>query len=268
MKQKVEFVVWSDVHVDVTDTMYTRLEDLGDTCLNKVLLLAGDIADTEEDIQIFLKHCGSRFEHVFYTPGNHEHWGRTEGELRYLIDTSEHIPGNVTFLQREAVTYKGVHIIGATLWTDYNDMDPLVLDTVRHSMACDFGSMDVTAHTLYYRHIQDKGFIFTELMQNSDKPCVVMTHHGCTSKSVSEHYNNPLYYATNYAYYSELSRDILDVCEKRLEPMKWVHGHMHNTARYDVGDMCEVVLNPFGYSRFQTDFETITGFTFETEAEQ
>lgn len=261
---QVDFVVWSDVHVDVSDTMYTRLEDLGDSCKRKILLLAGDIADVEEDIIIFLSRCGDRFEHVFYTPGNHEHWGRSEDELKLLL-TSHHIPDNVTVLRRRAATYKGVRIIGATLWTDYNDMDPSVLSIVKFTMGRDFERMGVDADTLYYRHLQDKGFIFSELLKHKDIPCVVMTHHGCCSKSVAEQYQNVSHYETNYAYYTELSEDILKVCEKRNAEIKWVHGHMHNTARYPIGGMCELILNPFGYSRFQTDFELLTGFTLESD---
>ncbi|MGA9770944.1 MAG: metallophosphoesterase [Blastocatellia bacterium] len=71
----------SDLHTDFREN-WQLVEQLSKSLYqNDVLIVAGDIADTNEIIKRTLSLLRSRFKMVFYTPGNHELWvrNRTEG---------------------------------------------------------------------------------------------------------------------------------------------------------------------------------------------
>ena len=69
---------------------------------------------------------------------------------------------------------------------------------------------------------------------------IVMTHHAPTFKSIHPKYINDR--QLNGAYASDLSDFILD----RPLIKYWLHGHIHATNDYMVGD-CRVISNPRGY---------------------
>lgn len=71
----------SDIHTDYDENWHwvekiSRVEHLND-----VLILAGDISDSVDNITRCLERCVSCFYRVFYLPGNHELWvGRESKE--------------------------------------------------------------------------------------------------------------------------------------------------------------------------------------------
>jgi predicted phosphodiesterase len=68
----------SDLHVDFKENrlLIERLSDVA--YQNDALILAGDIADHLETIKDTLSLLCSKFWRVFFTPGNHELWVRTD----------------------------------------------------------------------------------------------------------------------------------------------------------------------------------------------
>ena len=77
------------------------------------------------------------------------------------------------------------------------------------------------------RHLQSVAFIRGALKKNKGKKCVVVTHHAPSPRSVSLQYQGD---ALNPAFFSDLTNVILD-----HQPVAWVHGHMHDTKRYNIG---------------------------------
>lgn len=60
----------SDVHTDREDNV-NWLKDL-DEHPGDVLILAGDVSAELKDLEMTLRICLEKFEHVFFTPGNHD----------------------------------------------------------------------------------------------------------------------------------------------------------------------------------------------------
>lgn len=267
---EAKFILWSDVHVDVSTRIFDVLAEAPEgKYADHALLLAGDVADGSEPelISLFLTKCAEAFNRVFYTPGNHEYWGGGLLTLKDIVDEVNDRVGkdNVILLDRSYAHYRGCIVVGATLWTDYCNMRPSVVSYVTRSMAVDFGNMGQDPIGLYTKNLQDKGYIYNTLLRYPHTPIVVMTHHGCSGLSVDEQYNNAIHENTNYAYYSELSSDIIAICDKRHAPMVWVHGHMHTQKSYKIGDKCDVLVNACGYSKFETYFDPDVGFTLSNE---
>ncbi len=81
---------------------------------------------------------------------------------------------------------------------------------------------------------------------------VVVTHHGPSEKSVPEEYIGDVVtssYVSNYV--SNLESTILE-----YEPDLWLHGHLHNSSSYKLGD-CQIAWNPKGYSdELNPDFDS------------
>jgi predicted phosphodiesterase len=69
----------SDIHTDFKKN-WSVVAELSDTeYLNDALIVAGDIADQLETIRNSLLLLRSKFQRVFYVPGNHELWVRGGG---------------------------------------------------------------------------------------------------------------------------------------------------------------------------------------------
>jgi predicted phosphodiesterase len=76
----------SDLHTDFREN-WLLVEQLSKSLYqNDVLIVAGDIADSNEVIKRTLSLLRSRFNMVFYTPGNHELWVRSKNDEFNSID--------------------------------------------------------------------------------------------------------------------------------------------------------------------------------------
>jgi Icc-related predicted phosphoesterase len=263
----------SDLHLDISK--YQELPG-GD-----VLIIAGDACEARSLVKEFHSTkllertpgafpCSDFFEFecakykkVFYVMGNHEHYGgkfwKTLPELRQVM------PDNVSILENQCEEYQGVLFVGATLWTDLNKADPMVIHSIANYMN------DYRAITYHYpqygtyhkmrpmdtvkMHIESKRYIVDKAKEHTDKPLVVITHMAPSSLSVHERYKGEW---SNAAYYSDLSDVILDNSNIKV----WVHGHMHDPSNYTIGD-CRILANPRGYQPWEGDNGFDPAFTFE-----
>ena len=179
-------------------------------------------------------------DHEFY----HGYWYKS---LKHLCDECAAF-SNVYFMERDTKVINDVTFIGATLWTDCNNHDPLTMNALE-SMMNDYSiirndnngySKLRTVHTLN-RHIETVTYIKHRLSENTDKKVVVVGHHAPTTKSIHEKYVRDR--EMNGGYASDLSELILD----NPQIVLWTHGHMHDPNDYMVGTT-RVVCNPRGYS--------------------
>jgi predicted phosphodiesterase len=254
-----------------------------------VLILSGDVLEakrlklqnyTPEQISInqqtgikdqryynfFHEEC-AKYKDVIYVLGNHEHYGfkyhKTQAHLQ------ANLPGNVHILEREHVELNGVLFLGATLWTDMNNFDPLTLMHMKRMMN-DYRQITMfnEAKSLYHKltpeytaaeHVKTKEYfkhMLSENRQGKNLPVVVCTHHAPSKLSIHPHYARD--YIMNGAYSSDLSEFILDNPEIKF----WTHGHTHDPFDYTIGDT-RVICNPRGYYGHETrafDFDPTIGF--------
>lgn len=269
----MKITVCSDLHLE---TGYQELPG-GD-----VLILSGDIcearhlikefhstrlpdapAGTCQHMDFFYTEC-AKYQQVFYVMGNHEFYhGRFDKTVALLTEV---LPSNVTLLENAAVEYKGVVFMGATLWTDMNKNDPITLWTVKSSMN-DFRVIQnhYAERNLYHKllpettvaaHNKTLAFFEQTLAENTDKPCVVLTHHAPSHQSIDPRYASET--TMNGAYASNLSEFILD----HPQIVLWTHGHIHAKQDYLIGNT-RVVANPRGYVGYEDTASFDPAFTVE-----
>lgn len=269
----IKVTVISDLHLE---TGYQELPG------GEVLILSGDIceactlakehhqtrvldtpAGTYRYFDFFNKEC-AKYDQVFYAMGNHEHYrGRFDKTAALLRSV---LPNNVQLLDREAFEYKGIVFMGATLWTDMNNNDPITLWTVKSAMN-DFRVIQnhyvekglyhkLLPETTVAEHKKTLDYFKSTLDSFGDKPFVVITHHAPSHLSTDPSYANET--TMNGAFVSDLSEFILDHPQIKL----WTHGHTHHQFDYQIGST-RVVCNPRGYVGYENTSAFDSSFTIE-----
>lgn len=262
----------SDLHLEIADLNLQNNVDAD------VLVLAGDILVAHDlhahpkteipypshiihtlgsrqrramEYRNFISRCSERFPHVIVIAGNHEFYhGKWVGSIETLRKEYGAY-SNVHFLERDICKIDDVTFVGGTLWTDCNRGDPLTLHTI-NSMMNDYvmirhdelGYVKLRpAHGLK-RHRDTLDYFKTVIDDRKSEKVVVVSHMAPSSLSIHEKYKRDS--LLNGAYYSDLSEFILD----RPQIKVWIHGHVHTTFDYQIGD-CRVLCNPRGYVGYE-----------------
>lgn len=204
---------------------------------------------------------------VVLVPGNHAYY-RTcvQTELSAMRDAAR--GSNVHVLDRDSVVIDGTRFVGATLWTDFHlpvlradgteDVDVSRALAEANRRLNDFRLIEVayqeaattgdppprdrrrplTAEDTVAWHAIDRDWLRHELGRPHAGPVVVVTHHAPARGSVAPHYAHDW---LSPAFVSDLPRDAF-----LGTASLWVHGHTHNSFRYEQG-FCTVLSNPRGY---------------------
>lgn len=235
----VRFQIASDLHLERLPTTLQALPSLRPNPDADALVLAGDIHGGEGVLKAFANWPVP----VFYVLGNHEFWGFDRKHLIELL--KEKARGtHIHVLENDEVLFKGVRVLGATLWTDY-ELDPLEpralamksasLEMKEHSLVQEDGFLFTPAHALA-AHQESRKWLQEKLAVEHAGPTLVITHFAPHKFSVHPKY---LHYKNNAAFVSHLP-------ELVSRSTAWVHGHCHDSFDYPVGP-AQVVANPRGY---------------------
>jgi Icc-related predicted phosphoesterase len=240
----------SDIHTEFKYYFIPEMEDEEDT----IVIFAGDIGIAKRPETTYLptiKNACDRFKHVFMVLGNHEHWHGNFPTTYSKIwtETLEYI--NFDLLEKETKVIDGVAFIGATLWTDMDNNNPIVTWDAKENMR-DYKRIRTGPTEEPWRqklrpidtiadHLRAKEYIFEEIpkQREAGNKVVVISHHAPSYQSVAEHYKGEM---ANGAYVTELGNDIC-----YLEPELWVHGHTHYSFDYMIHNT-RIVCNPRGYA--------------------
>lgn len=244
--------IWtfSDLHlpddrVDITSVL--PLIPDADVCI-----VAGDMIEGRPDDAVrWLDAFIAPVMPVLYVLGNHEfyHYGRDMVANRELAQrAAARTEGRVHVLDDAGVDIDGTRFLGSTLWYDLE-----IFGSDDESMAHAWAGADrLTDSRFLYDgvkrwtpgharrwHLQSRAWLEVEL-QASAGPTVVVTHHAPHRGSIAERF------ARDYVTAGFCS-DLSDMIE-RHRPALWIHGHMHDSFDYRVGDT-RIVCNPNGYGR-------------------
>ncbi len=189
--------------------------------------------------------------------GNHEFYGKRILLKHYLklqakTDEMNELARDERyhFLQNETVVIDEVRFIGTTLWTDFNlnnaqPMDMMYAQQVMNDYyqiheECENypQGKKLSPHTVLTEHHIARHFIRSELEKPFDGKTVVVTHHGPTELSIDVDFKAE---RSNAFFVSRLENLIFE-----FEPVLWVHGHVHRSVNYKIGDT-KVIANPRGY---------------------
>lgn len=211
-----------------------------------ILVLAGDIAVIEKPhtYMDFFEKVGLQFKEVLYVPGNHEYYGHATIQTAHLKLKQQLLDVNVRVLVDESVKLGDTYFYGTTLWTDFNNNDPLlmlsanIMSDYRQIVEVDNKGnyFKLRPSTVFHTHKKSLDKLESFLANNLNS--VVITHHLPSFKSVNPMYHGDMY---NHFYYSDLDRLMVD-----YKPTLWFHGHTHESCDYVFFDT-RVLCNPRGY---------------------
>lgn len=212
-----------------------------------ILIIAGDIGlHIYDNFEEILNILSQRFYKIFIVLGNHYFYnGTIFDQIDNILEEWNKKTDNVIFMENTFITIDGVNFIGANLWTNFNNRNPIDILAAKNQMN-DYhvifksdGSRLTPEETVDIFDVSKK-FIFEKIKK--DQKNVVITHHGCSLMSCKGKYNS---HSLNPAYCTELSPEILE-----HEPDLWIHGHTHTSHDYYIGKT-RVICNPFGYKGYE-----------------
>lgn len=244
----MKFVTLSDLHGNVD-----FLRDL--EYFNGTFIVAGDLHEVKKTLHYkeMVSVLCSKAEYVVLVPGNHEYYsGNIESTNRKLKEMEVEFE-NLFVLLNEMVYIDGVAIIGSTLWTDFDNGNPLTLLDASIKMndykhirfgPVGFGwKQKLKPHDVQNFHYKAKDYIAKQIEElyntNPDQKIIVVTHH---SPSFSSTPNKYLHDSLNGCYSSNMD-NYVGMCN----PDFWIHGHIHDNSDYMIGDT-RIICNPHGYN--------------------
>jgi len=238
--------ILSDLHTEHAyyEPMPLSYFEHGINDINTILVLAGDIANGSM-MPNYLGRLSYRFKAVVVVLGNHEYY--QQDITSYATELNKKISHlkNVHLLHRGLVKIDDVVFVGATLWVNFKNNDPLVKYQAKRAIN-DYsrifynGDCYINPDDIYAEHIKDVNFIRESLKSlTGNERTVVVTHHAPTTLSINDAYKNSG--DLNFLYVSDLSELIYET-----KPNIWIHGHTHSivdTSLYDT----RIICNPRGY---------------------
>lgn len=280
-KKVVKALVMSDLHLEFEkDANLDWLESLAplpDSALYDMIILAGDIAfagmrlDAYEQLFYYFEQLNKVGKPVIFVPGNHEFYHsdnfddlceKLNEKLTEKINLSKY--SNIRILSRYIFVFDGITFIGATLWTDFDKQNQEEMERAislkwneekqqeevkgmaEYKVVGTSDGYLITPQAVYQEHCEDLAFIQKQLENNDPKKCVVITHHSPSNKKFGLQWTKSI----PSAYSSDLDDDILN-----YQPIAWVHGHIHDSLDYNIGNT-RIICNPRGYltKKINSDF--------------
>jgi predicted phosphodiesterase len=299
----MKVAICSDLHLEFGTITLENTEGA------EVLILSGDIL-VERDLDVydrrqyemgFMSHRSrtwhdffedvcSKFPHVIYVAGNHEHY---HGDFKYTLSglkdkLKRH--SNLHILDREVFKHNGVTFVGSTLWTDMNKEDPLTIYHMKDYMndfriiknsnryvysnvpVYEYDSEGKVAKNEAGQQIQigmkkkeapsrftpedaveenRKCFELIKHIVSENDNVVVVGHHTPSHQSCHPRYKDDQ--IMNGGYHNNYDEYIMDHPQIKL----WTHGHTHEKYDYMIGET-RIVCNPRGYvghERLADEFE-------------
>ena len=218
-----------------------------------VVILAGDIATGSNAVQWAARNFGGI--PVLYVHGNHEAYGKNLEDVQKDIAEACRETDNVHFLNCGEIRLGTIRFLGATLWTDYRlfgeekriraiQEAEQVMNDYRRIRLANSGYRKLRATDTIKFHINHRQWLVEKFQEPFSGKTVVISHMAPSMQSVSPRYQEDLVSA---AYASNLD-------EIAAHASLWVHGHMHESFDYQIGQ-CRVVCNPCGYMKRYGGFE-------------
>jgi Icc-related predicted phosphoesterase len=210
-----------------------------------ILVLAGDICPIAQSrLTPFLTWCKTQWQHVLWTPGNHEYY-KSELNVSDSDDKMREMCAEIgiTFMQKNAVEINGVRFLGCTLWSDINGAEKAV-----SGYMADFGKIKDMTTNVYKELHEDHKMWLKEQLEMEEKPTktVVITHHA------------PLFGTSHPIYETRITTRgfCTDLGELVKKSDLWIFGHTHYSCQIDYHGTV-VVSNQRGYPREAVGFNCL-----------
>lgn len=234
IKSDKKIRVISDLHMEFTAGKF--ILDKSENEKNQILCIPWDLSFMGENEKAlwsnFIAEVSNRFFKVLLVLWNHDYW---HSDLNTIFDIKDLLPDNVHLLENESIIIDWIKFIWATLWTDFKDLKTKKLD---------FSSMNnydnwmnaklikkswnpINSKILIDKNTFSHKYIFSELDKYKG-PCVVLTHHAPSYKSLTKMLEEYIPYTNHYC--NDLDEEIM----KRKNIKYWLHWHLHTSKQYKI----------------------------------
>jgi Icc-related predicted phosphoesterase len=248
--------IFSDLHVDVAPVKKITSADDVD-----VAVVAGDTCEGVLHAFEHLRRIVPIHIPIVMTMGNHEFYRRFVPDELALARS--HGPTfNIHVLENDTVTLSSVRVsdsvrlVGASLWTDYRIFGEANQAAVMNACASGMNDHRLIGWQkqpwLRFRpqeaallHHRSRTYLEGVLSTPFGGPTVVISHTAVHWRSVHPRFRSD---PVTGAFVSDQSELI-----ERYQPTLWVHGHVHNSSDYLVGNT-RVLCNPHGYGNENPNF--------------
>ncbi len=209
-----------------------------------IVVLAGDIHPGLKGLEWAKKSFPDKT--VLYVLGNHEYYGHAIPKLTNKL-REKALGSQVHILENDKFEIDGFKFLGCTLWTDFKLFGEanLARQEAQWDMN-DYYKIRVDPHFRKLRavdtqilHSKSIRWIKSELDDNPQKT-IVITHHAPSRQSLHKEKSSDLG-LLSAAYASPLDELIIN-----SGPILWIHGHIHESRDYKIGNT-RIVSNPRGY---------------------
>jgi len=252
----------SDLHLETHPNFIPQVAPLAD-----VLILAGDIGSYQEGSMLFnrqdedfglsrfspRKDLGAWPVPVYFVPGNHEYDGMPfEVAHEKLKATCERL--EINFLHQRVEVFRGVRLVGCTLWSDFEALVPAngaltqqhkarekaerAADFYLRKTGTTFQGKPFLSGAVRDQAEADQAWLTQALAEPFEGPTMVITHFAPSLLSADPRYG--------------LTPGTAGFCNSldHLLPYAthWLHGHLHCAHDY-VSQGCRVIANPLGYAK-------------------
>jgi len=217
----MRILVLSDIHLEFGKFIP---KDLG----QDLTIIAGDLGEGPRGRGVIDEY--KKIGKVLYVMGNHEYYNH---EVKEVL---EYWKAQDVLFEMRKETYSGISIAACTLWSDFQKDNPIVKLQAQGCMndyiICKYNGRRLTPNDTFVWHKES-----VEWLKHNPAD-IVVTHHAPSFKSVSDDYKHD---RLNGAYASNLEYLI-----EELKPKLWIHGHVHISKDYRIGET-RVICNPRGY---------------------
>jgi predicted MPP superfamily phosphohydrolase len=244
----------SDIHAEMNDL--SKFNKLNFTGLD-ILVVAGDTWYKDKGYNFIKKNIMKLYPklEIVFVCGNHDYWTSSfESVLARYIDISNK-DSKFHFLENNYIIIGNVGIVGATLWTDYNNENPLSLCLAPtymndyHKIRTSYGNTRLHPNYLLQRHQQSLAVIEDTLdylkKEKKLEKLIVVTHHAPFLDY--RFMKKPVDSTSCFYFYSDLYNK---VNEFRTLPNYWLYGHTHDnlifSQQYKKGEVT-YLSNALGY---------------------
>lgn len=207
-----------------------------------LLVLAGDVHIKRNGLRWIRDRIPDR--PVIYILGNHEFYGEKFPRLIEKLK-QEAADSEIHVLENDYIEMGGFRFIGCTLWTDMALHGDPQIGSIEALQMTDYKRVRHSPsykrlrpiHTRFQHHLSVRAI--KDFLETGDsRRSIVVTHHAPSIRSLPKRRWDKL---ISCAYASNLENLI-----EEHRPLLWIHGHIHHSQDYLIGDT-RVVSNPRAY---------------------